>query len=94
MNHNDLISRLREQAGVSSCASEREMLNDAADCIEALDERVSIMEAEDKRGTLKCCGTCKWYPDVFTGVCVNDASDHCADFVRLVDVCEQWEAAT
>ena len=94
MNHNDLISRLRAQAGVSSCASEREMLNDAADVIEASDERIAIMDADAKseRCELKCCGTCKWMADPFTSVCANDASDHYADCVRFVDVCEQWEA--
>lgn len=96
MNHNDLISRLREQAGVSSCASEREMLNDAADAIEASDERIAIMDAEAKSECceLKCCVTCKWMADPFTSVCANDASDHYADCVRFVDVCEQWEAVT
>lgn len=94
MNHNDLISRLREQAGVSSCASEREMLNDAADVIEESDERIAIMdmEAKSERCELKCCGTCKWMSDAFSSVCVNDASDHYADCVWIMDVCEQWEA--
>ena len=96
MNHNDLISRLRAQAGVSSCASEREMLNDAADVIEASDERIAIMdtEAKSERCELKYCLTCKWRGDPFTSVCANDVSDHYADYVRMVDVCEQWEAET
>lgn len=96
MNHNDLISRLREQAGVSSCASEREMLNDAADVIEASDERIAIMdvEAKSERCEMKYCLTCKWRGDPFTSVCANDVSDHYADYVRMLDVCEQWEAET
>lgn len=96
MNHNDLISRLREQAGVSSCASEREMLNDAADVIEASDERIAIMdvEAKSERCEMKYCFTCKWRGDPFTSVCANDVSDHYADYVRMLDVCEQWEAET
>lgn len=96
MNHNDLISRLRAQAGVSSCASEREMLNDAADVIEASDERIAIMdvEAKSERCEMKYCLTCKWRGDPFTSVCANDVSDHYADYVRMLDVCEQWEAET
>lgn len=96
MNHNDLISRLREQAGVSSCASEREMLNDAADVIGASDERIAIMdvEAKSERCEMKYCLTCKWRGDPFTSVCANDVSDHYADYVRMLDVCEQWEAET
>lgn len=40
----------------------------------------------------KRCRTCKWHSDEFTSVCVNDASDHLADFVdpnRLG--CPVWE---
>ena len=39
----------------------------------------------------KNCGNCKWRSDNYTSVCVNDASDHLADFVRKDDVCDEWE---
>lgn len=36
------------------------------------------------------CGSCKWYaePD---GVCVNDQSEHVADFVWDKRGCKEWE---
>ena len=36
------------------------------------------------------CGSCKWYaePD---GVCVNDQSEHVADFVWDERGCKEWE---
>ena len=37
------------------------------------------------------CKNCKWRSDDFTSVCVNDASDHLADFVMPDDGCEEWE---
>ncbi len=37
------------------------------------------------------CASCKWRSDDFTSVCVNDASDHLADFVAWNDFCEKWE---
>lgn len=40
---------------------------------------------------MKTCATCKWRSDDFTSVCVNDASDHLADFVMPEDGCEEWE---
>lgn len=38
----------------------------------------------------KTCATCKWYTED-AEVCVNDASDHLADFVLPGDGCEGWE---
>ncbi len=38
----------------------------------------------------KTCATCKWYTED-AEVCVNDASDHLADFVMPDDGCEVWE---
>jgi len=40
----------------------------------------------------RVCKNCKWRSDDFTSVCVNDASDHLADFVMPDDGCEVWEA--
>lgn len=42
----------------------------------------------------KRCENCKWRSDEFTSVCVNDASDHLADFVEANQVCEHWEQRT
>ena len=39
----------------------------------------------------KRCENCKWRSDEFTSVCVNDASDHLADFVEAEQTCECWE---
>ena len=39
----------------------------------------------------KVCATCKWRSDEFTSVCVNDASDHLADFVTGDMTCTEWE---
>ena len=36
------------------------------------------------------CKHCKWYTED-AEVCVNDASDHLADFVLPSDGCEEWE---
>jgi len=41
---------------------------------------------------MKNCESCRWRSDEFTSVCVNDASDHLADFVSADDRCEEWEA--
>ena len=41
---------------------------------------------------MKNCESCRWRSDEFTSVCVNDASDHLADFVSADDGCEEWEA--
>lgn len=38
----------------------------------------------------KRCSNCKWRSDDFTSVCVNDESDHLADFVEANETCEQW----
>lgn len=38
----------------------------------------------------KCCDTCD-YCASFEGVCVNELSEHCADFVDSDDCCEHWE---
>lgn len=39
---------------------------------------------------MKTCANCKWYTED-AEVCVNDASDHLADFVAPDDGCEAWE---
>lgn len=36
------------------------------------------------------CGSCKWYAEP-EGVCVNDQSEHVADFVRDECGCKEWE---
>ena len=38
----------------------------------------------------QACKNCKWYTED-AEVCVNDASDHLADFVMTDDWCEVWE---
>ena len=40
---------------------------------------------------IKCCKTCRWRSDSFISVCVNDESDHLADFVEADTVCPEWE---
>lgn len=37
------------------------------------------------------CRLCKWYAEE-TEVCVNDQSDHLADYVMPCNVCKEWEA--
>ena len=44
MTTNDLISELRDWAGVQGVGSLAEILDEAADRLEELDERVAIME--------------------------------------------------
>ena len=36
------------------------------------------------------CVTCRWYAEDHS-VCVNDKSDHLADFVMPNDSCQVWE---
>lgn len=48
MTTNELICELRDWAKVEGPGSMAAIMSEAADCIEALDERVSIMEAEDE----------------------------------------------
>lgn len=36
------------------------------------------------------CGSCKWYAEP-EGVCVNDQSEHVADFVWDECGCKEWE---
>lgn len=38
----------------------------------------------------QACKTCKWYAEN-AEVCVNDASEHLADFVMPEDGCGEWE---
>ena len=45
-NHNQLIADLRSQAGVLGPGTERDMLHLAADIIEAQDEEIAIMAAD------------------------------------------------
>ena len=40
----------------------------------------------------RTCATCKWRSDEYTSVCVNDESDHLADFVEASQSCPVWEA--
>lgn len=37
------------------------------------------------------CGSCKWYAAEPEGVCVNDQSEHVADFVWDERGCKEWE---
>lgn len=44
----------------------------------------------------ECCGNCKYhhndeamFPEDY--ICVNDASEHCADWTDKNDYCYQWE---
>ena len=46
MTTNELICELRDWAEVEGPGSMAAIMSEAADCIEALDERVSIMEVE------------------------------------------------
>jgi hypothetical protein len=41
----------------------------------------------------KICGTCLWHNKDEIGdlFCVNDQSDHCADWIAYTDTCEEWE---
>ena len=41
--------------------------------------------------SIRCCATCKWRSDDFDSVCVNDASDHLADFVYADQCCPEWQ---
>lgn len=99
-NHNRLITELRNQAAVIGGGTEADMLAEAADVIEEQDERIAIITEDDQTERLKqlegvpCCATCKWLSDTFSCICVNDASDQCADFVHLSDRCGYWEAET
>lgn len=40
----------------------------------------------------RACKNCKWRSDGYNSVCVNDASDHLADFVEADGFCGCWEA--
>lgn len=51
-------------------------------------------KCDSANGTPRVCETCKWRSDDFTSVCVNDESDHLADFVETDCVCEWWETKT
>ena len=48
---------------------------------------VAVEELKNKR----VCANCKWRSDEFTSVCVNDESEHLADFVTGNMTCEKWE---
>lgn len=42
----------------------------------------------------RICGTCRWHKheDISDGwVCVNDQSDHRADWTGHDDTCDEWE---
>ena len=36
------------------------------------------------------CSNCKWY-DVYNGVCCNDKSERCCDFLDDECYCDDWE---
>ena len=55
--------------------------------LKAWDVQKGVSKVLAQRG----CKNCKWRSDDFTSVCVNDASDHLADYVMADDVCECWE---
>ena len=48
------------------------------------------MALEAQGCELKTCYGCKWFARE-TYVCVNDASDHRADFVMPDEYCSEWE---
>lgn len=59
--------------------------------------RVQKRLADQKKRTSKkaevftpSCGSCKWYAEP-EGVCVNDQSEHVADFVWDERGCKEWE---
>lgn len=39
---------------------------------------------------LKCCENCWYWSDPKTSVCVNDQSEHCANFVGRDDYCPAY----
>lgn len=43
----------------------------------------------------ECCGNCRYHKndDTFPEdyICVNDASEHCADWTDYKDYCYEWE---
>ena len=43
-----------------------------------------------KNKSAPSCGSCKWYAKP-EGVCVNDQSEHAADFVWDERGCKEWE---
>lgn len=48
----------------------------------------------DKSSGKQICGTCRWHKheDISDGwVCVNDQSDHRADWTGHDDTCDEWE---
>ena len=49
------------------------------------------MGTEENIEVNRICLTCKWRSDSHTSVCVNDCSDHLADFVMADETCEMWE---
>lgn len=50
--------------------------------------RCAAHNCEDR--TEPSCGSCKWYAEP-EGVCVNDQSEHVADFVWDERGCKEWE---
>ena len=72
-----------------TCGSETRSKRQTADAIALWNRRhdQTLDELKDKH----VCANCKWRSDEFTSVCVNDASEHLADFVKADDECEWWE---
>lgn len=62
------------------------------DCRRNGDEYCKVFE--EKEIMDKRCENCKWRSDEFTSVCVNDESDHLADFVEAGGTCDYWEEMT
>lgn len=50
--------------------------------------RCTAHDCKDR--TEPSCGFCKWYAEP-EGVCVNDQSEHVADFVWDERGCKEWE---
>jgi hypothetical protein len=48
------------------------------------------MDSEVREFDMKICYDCRWFAKE-TYVCVNDSSDHLADFVMPNKCCPEWE---
>ena len=46
----------------------------------------------DERNVNRVCMNCKWRSDGFMSACINDESEHLADYVDEADTCPEWEA--
>ena len=59
LSTNDLITELRDQAGVLSPGTERNLLEEAADRLEELDEWVAIMSEPYLKEQKNACSDCQ-----------------------------------